>query len=108
MRSGGKDFDTIQIGAIELARRCLLVSPCRPCSDAWTQKNPPRPPARPARNPASAASHPANVVPRRPRKTESSNQINNFQKPGVEVESGSIVLTDLGKFYFQLARNRRI
>src|SRR5512135_2252725 len=27
-----------------------LVSPCRPCSDAWTQKNPPQPPARPARN----------------------------------------------------------
>src|SRR5512147_51727 len=28
-----------------------FASPCRPCSDAWTQKNPPRPPARPARKP---------------------------------------------------------
>ena len=63
-----------------------LASPCRPCSDASTQKNPPRPPARPARNPVSAASHPVRVVPRRLLKTESKNQINKLQKPGVEVE----------------------
>src|SRR5512144_882742 len=63
-----------------------LVSPCRRCSDAWTRKIPPHPPARPARNPASAASHPASVVPRRPRKNESTNQINKLQKSGVEVE----------------------
>src|SRR5512147_2812795 len=63
-----------------------LVSPCRRCSDVWTQKIPPHPPARPARNPASAASHPGNVVPRPPRKNESANQISKFQKHGVEVE----------------------